>query len=159
MAKFDDVIQNSVVCLNMSESSGHEVVTSLIEAAVRQGALTGAHMEEAITAILKREQSASTAMPEGIALPHGRIESIQELVCMIGVHPAGVEFGAPDGQLTRIFVQLLVPAAVGCNHIHFLANLSRRLLEQSTRNVLLAAGSREQVVQAILSHSDEGSLS
>ena len=159
MAIFSEVILKSVVCLNMSERSGHEAVTTLIEAAVKQGVLEQAHMDDAIKAVLKREQSASTAMPDGIALPHGRIDSIKELVCMIGIHPGGVEFGAPDGQLTHIIVQLLVPAMVGCNHIHFLANLSRRLLEQSVRTALLEAASRDQVVQFILCHSDEGSFS
>jgi PTS system nitrogen regulatory IIA component len=159
MASFSDVIQKSVVCLNLSDRAGHEVVTTLMQAAVDQGALAPAHMEDAIKAVLKREQSASTAMPDGIALPHGRIDCIQELVCMIGVHPGGVEFGAPDAQPTRIFVQLLVPATVGCNHIHFLANLSRRLMEASVRNALLSASSREDVLQAVLSHSDEGSFS
>lgn len=159
MANFNEVILKSVVCLNMSESTGHEVLTALVEAAVSQGALSQAQKDDAIKAVLKREQSASTAMPDGIALPHGRIDCISELVCMIGIHPGGVDFGAPDGQPTRIFVQLLVPATVGCNHIHFLANLSRRLLEQSVRNELLAATSREHVIQAVLSHSDEGSFS
>ena len=42
--------------------------------------------------------------------------------------------------------------------IHFLANLSRRLMEQSVRNELLAATTREDVLQTILSHSDEGSI-
>lgn len=158
MANFDEVISKSVVCLNMSDLSGHEVLTTLIGAAVKQGVLDQLNMDEAIKAVLKREQSASTAMPDGIALPHGRIDCITDLICMIGIHPAGVEFGAPDGQPTRIFIQLLVPATVGCNHIHFLANLSRRLLEQSVRNELQAASSREQVLQAILSHSDEGSF-
>lgn len=159
MANFNEVILKSVVCLNMSEPTGHEVLTSLIEAAVAQGGLDQAHKEDAIKAVLKREQSASTAMPDGIALPHGRIDSIHELICMIGIHAAGVEFGAPDGLPTRIFVQLLVPATVGCNHIHFLANLSRRLMEQSVRNELLASSSRDQVIQAVLNHSDEGSFS
>lgn len=158
MANFDEVVSKSVVCLSMSDSSGHAVLTSLIEAAVKQGVLDPIQMDEAVKAVLKREQSASTAMPDGIALPHGRIDGITDLICMIGIHSTGVEFGAPDGQPTRIFIQLLVPATVGCNHIHFLANLSRRLLEQSVRNELLAASSREQVLQAVLSHSDEGSF-
>jgi len=159
MASFDEVIQKSLVCLNMAESDGHGVVTTLIERAVAQGLLPAVHKDEAITAVMKREMSASTAMPDGIALPHGRTDCVSDIVCMIGIHPGGVEFGAPDNQATHIFVLLLVPATVGCNHIHFLANLSRRLLEQSVRNELLAATTRAQVLDAILSYSDEGSLS
>ncbi len=159
MANFDDVIEKSLVCLNLSESDGHGVVTTLIEQAVEQGLLPAVHKDEAITAVMKREMSASTAMPDGIALPHGRTDCVSDIVCMIGIHPRGVEFGAPDNQPTHIFVLLLVPATVGCNHIHFLANLSRRLLEQSVRNDLLTAATCDQVRNAILSYSDEGSLS
>jgi len=157
MSDFNEIIQKSVVCLNMSSADGQELVTTLIEMSVKQGLLPPVHEEEAIKAILKREQSASTALPDGIALPHGRTECVSGVVCMIGIHPRGIDFGSPDNLPSHIFVQLLVPATVGCSHIHFLANLSRRLMEESVRNALLAALTREQVLQAILGHSDEGS--
>ncbi len=158
MSNFVEVIENSVVCLNMTDSDGQQLVTTLIESAVSHGLLLKVHQDEAVRAILKREMSASTAMPDGIALPHGRTDCVTDIVCMIGVHPKGIDFGAPDNQPSHIFVLLLVPANVGCNHIHFLANLSRRLMEQSVRNELLAAPTRECVLQTILSHSDEGSF-
>lgn len=159
MANFNEVIQNSLVCLNMTEPDGHCVVTKLIELAVAQGLLSPTHLNEAIKAVMNREMSASTAMPDGIALPHGRTDCVDDIVCMIGIHPKGVDFAAPDNQPTHIIVLLLVPNAVGCNYIHFLANLSRRLMEMSVRNEMVAAATREQVLNAILSNSDEGSLS
>lgn len=159
MATFDEVILKSLVCLDMKDRDGQHVVTTLIESAVQQGLLPPEHKEEAITAVLRREQSASTALPDGIALPHGRTDCVADIVCMIGIHQGGVDFGAPDNLLSHIFVLLLVPATVGCNHIHFLANLSRRLMEQSVRYELLAASTREQLLQVILSYSDEGSMS
>ncbi len=159
MATFDEVILKSLVCLDMKDKDGQHVVTTLIESAVQQGLLTPEHKEEAITAVLRREQCASTALPDGIALPHGRTDCVTDIVCMIGIHPGGVDFGAPDNQLSHIFVLLLVPATVGCNHIHFLANLSRRLMEQSVRYELLAAVTREQLLQMILSYTDEGLMS
>jgi mannitol/fructose-specific phosphotransferase system IIA component (Ntr-type) len=159
MAKFDEVIENCLVCLNMTEPDGHRVVTTLIEQAVAQGLLPKVHKDEAIKAVMNREMSASTAMPDGIALPHGRTDCVTEIVCMIGIHPKGVDFGAPDNQPSHIFVLLLVPATVGCNHIHFLANLSRRLMEPSVRNDLMGAQTREQILRAILNCSDEGLVS
>ncbi len=159
MANFDEVILKSLICLNMAEKDGYQVVTTLIEMAVKQGLLLPAHLDEAIRAVLKREMSASTAMPDGIALPHGRTDCVTDIVCMIGIHSEGVDFGAPDSKPTHIFILLLVPATVGCNHIHFLANLSRRLLEPSVRHALMEAPTRKHVEEAILSHSDEGSYS
>ncbi len=158
MVKFDDIILKSLVCLNMADPDGQQVITTLIKTAVREGVLPAQHMDEAVKAVLKREMSASTALPDGIALPHGRTDCVNDIVCMLGIHPKGIDFGAPDNQASRIFVLLLVPATVACNHIHFLANLSRRLMEQSVRNELLAATTREDVLQTILSHSDEGSI-
>ena len=158
MAGFDEVILKSLVCLGMTNPEGHGVVSTLIERAVAQGLLPPEHKDEAIRAVMKREMSASTAMPDGIALPHGRTDCVSDIVCMIGIHPQGIDFGAPDNLPTHIFVLLLVPATAACNHIHFLANLSRRLMEQSVRNALLDATSSEQVLNAILSYSDEGSL-
>ena len=158
MSNFVEVIGKSVVCLNLVDRDSQQLVTTLIEAAVANGVLPPIHQDEAIRAILKREMSASTAMPDGIALPHGRTDCVTDIICVIGIHPNGIEFGAPDKQPSHIFVLLLVPSAVACNHIHFLANLSRRLMEQSVRNALLSATTREGVRQAILNHSDGGSF-
>ncbi|MDD4101000.1 MAG: PTS sugar transporter subunit IIA [Kiritimatiellae bacterium] len=150
MSVFDEVISNSLVRLGLTDPDGEQVVKALIDAAVDEGLLPNEHKDEAVQAVLKREHSASTALPEGIALPHGRTECVDDIVCMIGIHPQGVAFGAPDGLPTRIFVLLLVPAKIGCRHIHFLANLSRRLMERTVCDSILEAKTREAVLQAVL---------
>ena len=158
MASFEEIIQKSLVCLNATESEGQEVITALIDKAVHAGLLPAEHRDTAVRAVLNREMSASTALPDGIALPHGRIECVRDIICMLGVHPAGIAFGAPDNQPTHVFVLLLVPATVACNHIHFLAKLSRRLMEASVRNELLAARTRDDVMRTILRNSEEGTF-
>ncbi len=149
MSVFSEVIDKSTVCLNVSVQDSHQLVVTLIEAAISEGRLAAEHKDEAVHAVLKREQSASTAMPDGIALPHGRTDCVSEILCIVGIHPQGIAFGAPDNQPSKIFVLLLVPVTVGCNHIHFLANLSRRLMEQSVREGLLRATSRERVIRVL----------
>ncbi|MBP7637974.1 MAG: PTS sugar transporter subunit IIA [Kiritimatiellae bacterium] len=158
MASFEEIIEKSLVCLNLTEGEGPLVITALIDRAVQEGLLASEHRDTAIKAVLNREQSASTALPDGIALPHGRIECVRDIVCLLGIHPQGIAFGAPDNQATHVFVLLLVPATVACNHIHFLAKLSRRLMEASVRNELLAAQTRKDVLRTILSFSEEGTF-
>lgn len=150
MRSFEEIIQGSLVCLDMTEKDGTQVITAMIEAAVREGVLDAAHKDAAIRAVLNRELSASTALPDGIAMPHGRTDCVSDLVCMLGIHPEGIDFGAPDQSRTHIFVLLLVPASAACNHIYFLTRLSRRLMEMSVRNELLAAKSRDDVMKALL---------
>jgi PTS system fructose-specific IIC component len=158
MASFEEIIQRSLVCLNLAEPDGQQVIAAMIEAAVRGGVLSAEHRDAALKAVLNRELSASTALSDGVALPHGRTDCVSDIVCMLGIHPAGIDFGAPDNRPTHVFVLLLVPATVACNHIHFLAKLSRRLMESSVRNELLAARTRDEVLQTILSHSEEGAF-
>ena len=150
MSAFDEIISKSLVRLGLTDPDGEQVIKGLIAAAVDDGLLPERHKDEAVQAVLKREHTASTALPDGIALPHGRTEYVDDIVCMIGIHPKGVAFGAPDGQPTHIFVLLLVPAKIGCGHIHFLANLSQRLMERAVCDSILAATTREAVLQAVL---------
>ncbi len=151
MPVFDEVVFKSLVRLGLTDPDGEQVIKKLIEEAVGEGLLPEQHKDDAVQAVLNRENSASTALPDGIALPHGRTECVKDIVCMIGVHPQGVSFGAPDGLPTRIFVLLLVPAKIGCRHIHFLANLSRRLMERTVCDKILAATTRDAILTAILS--------
>jgi PTS system nitrogen regulatory IIA component len=155
MVRFKEIIGHSTVCLNLDETDGPQVVARLIQAAVDEGRLPAERRDEVVQTVLKRERGASTAMPDGIALPHGRTDCVRDILCVIGIHPRGIEFGAPDLEPTHIFVLLLVPLTVGCNHISFLANLSRRLMEQSVRDNLVRALSREAVLRALLEEGTE----
>lgn len=156
MSVFDEIISKSLVRLGLTDPDGEKVIKTLIAAAVVDGLLPEQHKDDAVQAVLKREQSAPTALPEGIALPHGRTDCVGDIVCMIGVHPQGVAFGAPDGLPTRIFVLLLVPTKIGCRHIHFLANLSRRLMERTVCDRILEATTRDEILQAVLSCPFDG---
>ena len=156
MKGFNDVIQSSVVCLNMTETDGLEVISHLVQEAVRQGAVLPEDEEGAIRAIVNREQSAPTAQPEGIAIPHGRVSCISEVVFMLGIHPKGVDFDAPDGLPTHIFAQMLAPQSCGAGYIQFLAKLCQRLLDSSVREQLMGAQTKQDVCAVLL--KDKGAV-
>jgi mannitol/fructose-specific phosphotransferase system IIA component (Ntr-type) len=150
MKGFQEIIQESVVCLNMAEKDGLDVIAQLVSQAVQQGVLKAEDEESVMHAIISREQSAPTAQPEGIAIPHGRISCISEVVFLLGLHPEGVDFGAPDGLPTRIFALMLAPQSSGAGYIQFLAKLCQRLLKGSIREQLLSATSKQSVCEALL---------
>lgn len=158
MIRFDEIIRKSLVCLNMAEHDGPQVIEALIDAAVGGGLLPVEHQDAAIRTVLNREMSASTAMGDGVALPHGRTDCVNDIVCVFGVHPDGIDFGAADGSLTHVFVLMLTPLSMGGNHVQFLAALSRRLVEPSVRNGLLAAKTRDDVLKLILANLERGTF-
>jgi nitrogen PTS system EIIA component len=149
MKSFQEIIQESVVCLDLAENDGLDVIEQLVRQAVLQGVLKAEDEEGVMRAIVNREQSAPTAQPDGIAIPHGRVACISEVVFMLGVHPRGVDFGSPDGLPTRIFALMLAPQSSGAGYIQFLAKLCQRLLDVSVRERLLAATSKQSVCEAL----------
>lgn len=155
MSVYEEIIAKSIVRLDMRETGGAGVVRTLIEAAEAEGLLAPECRELAIRTVLNREESASTALEEGVALPHGRIECVSDMLCMIGIHNTGIPFGAHDGLPTRIFVLLLVPPDIGHRHLRFLSTLSKQFMDTSVRAAILAAQTREQTLSALLNIQPE----
>jgi mannitol/fructose-specific phosphotransferase system IIA component (Ntr-type) len=134
----------------MTEANGTDVIVRLVQEAVQQGLLRPEDEEGAVRAILNRELSAPTAQPEGIAIPHGRVACVEDVVFMLGVHPQGVDFGAPDGLPTHLFAQMLAPQSCGSSYIQFLAQLCQRLLNVSIRERLMEAKTKDEVCAALI---------
>ena len=59
--------------------------------------------------LVEREQLASTAIGEGVAIPHGKLGAVGEIVACLGRAPGGVDFDSMDGQPTYLFFVLVAP--------------------------------------------------
>src|SRR5665647_1070974 len=85
-----------------------------------------------------REAQMATGMPGGIGLPHARSAFVTVPSLAVAKVPAGVDFGAPDGPATLVFL-IAAPAAGDSDHLQILAALARRLVHESFRTALLQA--------------------
>jgi PTS system nitrogen regulatory IIA component len=102
--------------------------------------------EGALEALLAREQSMSTGMQHGVALPHAKTDVVQKMVVAVGLKKSGVDFQSIDGEPSRIFVMILSPAEIAGPHIQFLAGVSALLDSEESRKKLLASQTPEQIV-------------
>ncbi|HPW21738.1 MAG TPA: PTS sugar transporter subunit IIA [Vicinamibacterales bacterium] len=71
--------------------------------------------------VMKREEATSTALGKGWACPHARVPFDEDLMCVIGWSPAGIDYGAPDGKPVTLVVMYLVP---GNQRNHYLREVS-----------------------------------
>jgi nitrogen PTS system EIIA component len=95
---------------------------------------------EALARVLsEREKLASTAIGEGVAIPHGKLESVSSLLACIGRSPRGVDFDSLDGQPTHLFFVLVAPENSTGVHLKALARISRLFKDQEFRTRLMAA--------------------
>jgi PTS system nitrogen regulatory IIA component len=123
------------------------VIENLVDMLVSAGKIKD--RLEALRAVLEREKKMSTGMQSGIAIPHGKTDSVDELVAAFGIKHAGVEFDSLDGLPARIFVMTLCPTTRTGPHIQFLAEISRQLNDPTIRERLLQATSAEEILSIL----------
>ncbi|GAB4251731.1 MULTISPECIES: PTS sugar transporter subunit IIA [Deferrisoma] len=109
---------------------------------------------QAVQILLDRERLGSTGIGEGIAIPHGKLSDLKELVAVFGRSPEGVEFDAMDGAPVHLFFLLMAPEDSASTHLKALARISRLLKDRAFREELLQAESAEALYE-IISREDE----
>lgn len=97
-----------------------------------------------------REQLASTAIGDGIAIPHGKLDAVGRLVGTLGRARAGVEFESIDGKPTHLVFMLVAPANSTGVHLKALARLSRLFRDGAFRDRLMTAPDAAGMYQVII---------
>jgi len=109
----------------------------------------------ALEAVLMREQTKSTGIGSGIAIPHGKCNAVKELVMAIGIAAEPIEFESIDGNPVTIIILLVSPANQTGPHIQALAKISRLMLDESFKHSLEKAISAEEVYELLSSKENE----
>lgn len=99
--------------------------------------------------LIEREALASTAIGEGVAIPHGKLGSVGEIVACLGRAPGGVEFDSMDGHATYLFFVLVAPESSTGAHLKALARISRVFKDPEFRRRLLAAPDAESMYHVV----------
>ena len=89
--------------------------------------------------LVDREALASTAIGEGVAIPHGKLGTVTEIVACLGRARAGVDFDSMDKQATFLFFVLVAPESSTGAHLKALARISRVFKDTGFRKRLLDA--------------------
>lgn len=105
---------------------------------------------DVLSILAQRELLGSTAVGEGVAIPHGKIPGLDKLSLAVGRSRGGIDFSAPDQQLCHIFFLILMPEQGAGQHLRLLAQLARRAKDPVFRHEVLLAESTSQIRQAIV---------
>jgi PTS system nitrogen regulatory IIA component len=145
-----DFLKQDAIIANLAATTKAGV---LAEVAARMAALEPAIDGEHLRRVLEeRELLASTAIGDGIAIPHGKLDTIGQLAGVLGRSVPGLEFDSIDGRPTHLVFMLVAPTSSTGVHLKALARLSRLFRDADFRRRLLEAPSREDMYRVI---SDE----
>jgi PTS system nitrogen regulatory IIA component len=104
--------------------------------------------------LLEREKISSTAIGEGVAIPHGKAVGIRKVAGIFARSLQGVDFESLDGGPTHLFFVLLAPEDSAADHLKALARISR-LLKDSSFRVRLMEGQTQEEIFAVIQEEDE----
>jgi nitrogen PTS system EIIA component len=102
-----------------------------------------------------RERLGSTAISEGVAIPHGKLPGLSRLWLVVGRQPEGVDFASLDGSPTRLFFLLVAPQDSPGQHLKALAHVSRMLKGIDFRESLMSAPDRAELYRRIVARDGQ----
>lgn len=137
-----DRIQCSVGC-----QSKKKIFETISELAVKQ--LPELDQVDVLCSLLAREKKGSTGIGNGIAIPHGRIKDLTNMIAIIITSEKPIEFDAIDQQPVDIFFAILVPEEKTHQHLEALSGIARKLSDQNIVNLIRTAGSKQEIITAL----------
>jgi PTS system nitrogen regulatory IIA component len=99
--------------------------------------------------LLERETISSTAIGEGVAIPHGKAAGISKVLGVFARSVHGVDFDSLDGGPTYLFFVLIAPEDSAADHLKALARISRLLKDGSFRARLMQGQTQEEIFNVI----------
>ncbi|WP_284749264.1 PTS sugar transporter subunit IIA [Amycolatopsis sp. RTGN1] len=141
-----DLITADLVDLGLDAADKRAVVRSLAERLVSAGRVTD--LDLFLKDVAAREEQMATGLEGGIGIPHCRSAAVTVPTLAFGRSAAGVDFGAPDGPATLIFL-IAAPEGGGSEHLKVLAALARRLVRAEFKQNLLDATDAVAVAEYI----------
>ena len=141
------VLAKETVILHLKGADKSAILEELIDVLVSSGRIKD--RKAALKAVMEREKKMSTGLQNGIAIPHGKTDTVDSLVAALGIRKEGVDFDSLDGLPAQIFLMTLSPASRTGPHIQFLADISRTLHDAAVRQQVMDATSEEQVLEIL----------
>jgi PTS system nitrogen regulatory IIA component len=135
--KIEDILSEDLVLADLPARTKVDVLVELADAlTARYPELDKARL---VGALEDRERLNSTALGDGVAIPHGKLPGLRRVLAAFGRSRAGVDFQSLDGKPTHLFFLLVAPEDSAGAHLKALARISRLLKDPSFRSRLLEA--------------------
>ena len=99
--------------------------------------------------LAERERLGSTAIGDGIAIPHGKLAGVNSIIGVFGRHQRGVDFDSLDGGPTYLFFLLVAPEDSASLHLKALARVSRLMKDPAFRERLSSAPDAAEIFRLI----------
>jgi fructose-specific phosphotransferase system IIA component len=155
--KIIDFLSKKAIVTDIKPTKKEDVIKELVDALINAGEIEKRNRNKLFDALMARESLGSTAIGQGVAIPHAKSDCVEKLVAAFGISKKGVDFDSLDGEPAYIFFLLLAPQDSAGPHLKALARISRLLKDKYFRDSLRTSEDDKSIIK-IISQEDEKKL-
>ena len=152
--KIVDFLSKKAITTDLKATNKDGVIKELVELLIGAGEIERRDKNKLIEILMSREALGSTAIGQGVGIPHGKSDCVKKLVAAFGISQKGVNFDSLDGESVFIFFILVAPQDSAGPHLKALARISRLLKDKYFRENLKQARDDKSVAR-IINQEDE----
>jgi PTS system nitrogen regulatory IIA component len=152
--KISNYLKPGDIIPELVASSKMEVLEELASKVIERN--MSINREQLVAVLREREKLGSTGIGDGVALPHAKLQSAENIIVVFGRSIKGVPFESLDGKPAHLFFLLVAQGEQFSAHLRLLAHISRMLKNPQFRAQLLEAGDVE-AIDRIIREQDEKS--
>lgn len=143
---FGDLLTAEQIIPEMTATERWPAIVELIDLLMQLGKIKPPDRESILASLKQREETMSTGIGFGIAIPHCSSDRLTEVVAAFGRSSTGIEFDALDNAPVKFVVLFIVPKNQFQTHLRTLASIAKFLNDRSIRENLGKATSREEIL-------------
>ncbi len=143
---FGDLLTADQIIPEMAAKERWPAIVELIDLLVKLGKIQPADRDSILASLKQREETMSTGIGFGIAIPHCSSDRLNEVVAAFGRSADGIEFDALDNAPVKFVVLFIVPKNQFQTHLRTLASIAKFLNDRSVRDNLGKATSRDEIL-------------
>jgi PTS system nitrogen regulatory IIA component len=147
--KISDFLHKDAICTDLKSEVKVDVISEMVAMLVDAGIIEKKHKNKIVEGLMAREALGSTAIGQGIAIPHTKSDTVKDLIGAMAISKKGVNFDSLDGESVFIFFLLIAPSDSAGPHLKALARISRLLKDKYFRDSLKNAKTAKDVMEII----------
>ncbi|MGM0431392.1 MAG: PTS sugar transporter subunit IIA [Spirochaetota bacterium] len=140
-----DLISEDVIKVPLTSSTKEGIFAELIDLLKAAGKIQDP--QATYQAVIEREDLMSTALEDGIAVPHAKTNAVDRLTMAIGILPQGADCQSLDGKPSYVFFLILAPPDQSGPHIEALSEIASATKSSAFRRLLISANSPHEVME------------
>ena len=151
-----NLLSENQIIPSMSSEERWKAIAELVDCLVKAGKIDPEDRDQVLESIRQREETMSTGIGFGIAIPHASSDKVDEVVAAFGRSASGIQFDSLDGQPVFFIVLFVVPKDQFQTHLRTLAAIAKFLNDKAVREDLAGASDAAAILRVFENRSPRG---